>query len=220
MSRAPPCALGSSGCRADRRPPRLRPAAAAAAPEFRHRRLPPAACISCNWSTRSSVNIACTFEAPESRHRHLPPAACWVSKWRHNKSSQQAYSASSAAVPAAQAFLLVNLRVVSHLRGLLRMPSCWSRASGATADGCSGADMSMDARTAKIATRSVGVRMDKGVWEPMKRLPWCQHGRWRTHCKAVGCQGLASRRRQSGAGLHTCSAIPMPLRTQMRPVQA
>lgn len=36
----------------------------------------------------------------------------------------------------------------AHLRGLSRMPSCWSRASGATPDGASGADMSMEARTA------------------------------------------------------------------------
>ena len=36
----------------------------------------------------------------------------------------------------------------THLRGLLRIPSCWSRASGATTEGCSGADISMEARTA------------------------------------------------------------------------
>lgn len=45
----------------------------------------------------------------------------------------------------------------THLRGLLRMPSCWSRASGATADGCSGADMSMEART-------VGQKVTQLVW--------------------------------------------------------
>ena len=84
-----------------------------------------------------------------------PPSRTLVTQTNHNRQSRSLAGLVADALLLAALPCLAELEPLqhkptnraTHLRGLLRMPSCWSRASGATADGCSGADMSMEART-------------------------------------------------------------------------
>lgn len=90
--------------------------------------------------------------------RNSAVAAAGPSQRRHNGGRQEAPLARRSALPASSLCCRTAGRIrrppapilpspPTHLRGFFRIASCWSSAEGATTEG-SGADMSMEARTA------------------------------------------------------------------------